>query len=146
MKSLMSKLVFIDSNFFIGLYVPTNSLHEQCISLGKKYQNYDLRPCISNYVVSEVLTVLRLKSQQRVVDQVNREFVSGRFKIFHHTQKLDQRALRWFMDDKRQKLSFVDASIITTMQHEGIKILVTFDEHLAKVARGQGFKVLVVGN
>lgn len=138
----MPRLVLADSNFFISFFLANNSLHQRCHQLVKKHQAEKFKPCVTNYVMAEVLAVMRrLKAQPDLIKKTISIF-QNKLVMLDSLPARDERTLEIFMADKTQKLSFTDADLIATMQQERIKNLVTFDEHLAEAATERDFMVL----
>ena len=113
-------------------------MHPCCKKISKPgYQLY-----ISHYILLEVLTILKLKKLLPVVKNMVNNLFSSEFHFIKTSPKLDKQTLEFFLEEKNQKLSYIDASIIVTMRRENIGSLITLDKALAKVAREQGFAVL----
>lgn len=134
--------IIIDSNYFLGLSLDDNTLHERCLGIAEKINQPGYKLYISHYILLEVLTILKLKKSLSVVKNMVNCLLSPEFNFINTSSKLDKQTLEFFLEEKSQKLSYIDASIIVTMRRENIGSLITFDKSLAKVAQKQGFKVL----
>lgn len=135
--------VFLDSNYLIGLYSSKDSLHERCIQITKKISNADLQLIASNYTISETITILSQRAGKKIAIQVGKYLLEeNEINIIQQTADHDQKTWQVFKTIRNKNLSFVDASIIATMEQEGIRNLITFDKHTQSIARKKRLKVL----
>lgn len=135
--------LFLDSNYLIGLFSIRDTLHHQSLKLARQIQlgNHTLRG--TNYVISEVITVLAQRAGKAVALEAGKYLLTGnKIGIIQQTKYHDQRTWLLFRKTRNKNISFVDASIITTMHHEGIKLLVTFDKHLKTLAKKNKIQVI----
>lgn len=135
--------IFLDSNYLIGLFSIKDALHNQCLKLARQIQsgNHLLRG--TNYVISEVITVLAQRAGKAVALEAGKYLLNqNKIGIIQQTKSHDQRTWLLFKKTRNKNISFVDASIITTMHYEGIKVLVTFDKHLQSLAKRNKIRVI----
>ncbi|TSC71798.1 MAG: putative nucleic acid-binding protein, contains PIN domain [Parcubacteria group bacterium Gr01-1014_70] len=124
-----NKRVFVDSNYFIALFNPADSLHKQAISVGRKLHNERTQLVISNLVFLEVVTVLSQKMSRNIAIQVGDYFIaSPQVKLLHVDEVLQNEAWTVFTQTPLKNMSFVDCGIIACMKKEHIIDLLTFDK------------------
>ncbi|MBI3559348.1 type II toxin-antitoxin system VapC family toxin [Candidatus Gottesmanbacteria bacterium] len=124
----MDNKVFVDANFFVALYNPQDSLHSQAESLSEKLTSGDEELYLSNYVFSELTTVLSQRAgREKAV--IAGEFLrkSENFTIIFVDHDLQESSWEIFCETKKKNTSFVDCSTVAIMRAEGIKKLLTFD-------------------
>lgn len=123
--------VFVDSNYFIAFYNPSDSLHKPAVETERKLQAEasSTRFVISPFVFSEVVTVLSQRVGKGTATRVGRFLLSEEGpRIVQHDEKTQ--GISWGIFEKatNKNISFVDCSIIATMQTEGVSQLITFDK------------------
>lgn len=122
------KGVFIDSNYFIALFNPFDTLHERARVIGEKILTQDINLVISNFILLEVLTVVSQKvGKYAAVGTGKKIRENPLIEIIHIDEFLQEKSWEIFQEIKRKDVSFVDCSILTVMKAEGIEKLLTFD-------------------
>lgn len=136
--------IFLDTNFVVGLYATTDSLHQESIRVSKEIKKFSkAKLFISNYVVAEILTILSQKAGKEIcLDAGKRIFEKKIFEIIHSDYDSDLQTWELIKTVHNKDLSFVDLSILVTIKNESIDRLVTFDKKLTAMAREQGIVVL----
>jgi predicted nucleic acid-binding protein len=136
--------VFIDSNYWIALYSYHDSLGEKAQQIAELIRSEKLEIYISNYVIAEVLTILRLRSNPETVSLFisHVQDVTRKIQILYSSAEDDGQTIHFFENTACEKLSFVDVNHLIQMQKEGISNLITFDKDLVKAAKV--FKLKVV--
>jgi len=138
-----SDLVFVDSNFFCALYNPNDTLHLKANSVADKLSKLSARICISNYIFLEVVTIVSQRVSKAKGVATGEKLANPKYiTSIHVDDKLLSGTWSIYKNLKNKDVSFVDVSIITTMLSENIKVLVTFDSKLAKLAESYKLKVL----
>lgn len=126
----MGDRIFIDSNFFIALLSGGDSLNKRANELLGDLNARGFLPVTSNFVVSEVITVL----SQRVDKQIAINFAQ----FVYHSSNLDiitvdhpteLKALDYLKNIVGKNISFCDCATIATMDLLKIKHLASFDNH-----------------
>lgn len=121
--------IFADSNFFIGLFNPADSLHKKAINTVQRLDKTKVQVYFSNLIFSEVVTVLSQKTGKKVAVEAGEELLKpDKYSIVHVGEDLS--VLTWdiFQGISKKNMSFVDCSSIAIMQTEGINKFLTFDE------------------
>ena len=139
-----SPKIFLDSNFLVGLYATSDSLHQKCLSLSTRLASQPgTKLYISNYVLTEVLTVLSQRAGKKTAITAGEKIIESKyFTIVQHNTESDILAWRLFKQVENKNTSFIDVAIIRRMKLEGISNLTTFDIQLAKLAKAHKIKVL----
>lgn len=121
--------VFADSNFFIALFNPSDTLHAKAIAISQKLAKEKPKFYISNFVFLEIVTVLTQKVSRKAAITLGEHLIKDQqLKIIHINQRLNKLTWEIFKTLKRKNISFVDCSLLTVMRAEGIKKLLTFDK------------------
>lgn len=124
-----SSRIFVDSNVFIALYNPTDSLHAEALNLGVIFDQQQLSLVISDYIFLEVVTVLAQRRGKIVANQVGDMLLSHPMIHSIHIDEMTRlETWRLFQKLSNKDTSFVDCSIAVIMGNEGIHDLLTFDK------------------
>lgn len=120
--------IFVDSNYFVALFNPSDALHKHALDLARRIDSQDISLVISNLVFLEVVTVLSQRIGRRVAIEVGEHLLTNPLVTIIHVDELFQlESWRIFQNIKEKNTSFVDSSIIAVMQSERINALLTFD-------------------
>lgn len=120
--------IFIDSNYFIALLNPVDTLHEKARLVGEKISTQDLSLVISNFILLEILTVVSQKvGRYAAVQAGNRLRENPLIEVIHIDEMLQEDSWNIFQEIVKKDISFVDCSIIAVMKAERIDALLTFD-------------------
>jgi len=134
----MPEAVFIDTGFFKALVDGGDDFHSQAEKLWQKLREGGKALIISNYIIDECLTVIRVKCSLekalkfRDLLAENSQIV----KIMRVTASDEAGAWQWFVKNW-SKLSFTDCVSFALMKRLGIKQAAAFDEHFKRA----GFKI-----
>lgn len=121
--------IFADSNFFIALFNPQDSLHQKAFKVVQRLQKENPQLYISNFIFLEIVTVLTQRASRKVAVSFGSHLLEdGKLKIIHVDQRLNKMSWEIFKEIGRKNVSFVDSSILAVMRTEGINKLLTFDE------------------
>lgn len=135
-------IVFADSNYWIGLFNPKDELHPSSRATGKELISAKVEFLISNYIFSEVTSVLSLRAGRQAGTAAGQYLLSDpKIKTIHLDQVLHQGTWQIFQEIRQKDLGFVDCSILAILRTEPIDALLTFDDLLAKLARKQRVKI-----
>lgn len=124
--------VFVDANVFIALINKDDALHKRAVALRDKLRNEKASLLTSNFVVSEVITVLSLRVDKKKAVEFG-ELVYGKTKalgIIRPTPGIEERALAYLKAAKSKNISFVDCLTLAMVEFFGIKRLFSFDKDL----------------
>ena len=120
--------IFVDSNYFIALFNASDTLHPETVSIAENMVAQNVRLCISNYIVIEVLTVLSQRvGKQSAILAMESLSNNEQIKMIHVTEELHQQSLDIFKTVKPKNVSLVDCSILAIPDYANIKQLLTFD-------------------
>lgn len=121
--------IFVDSNYFIALFNPQDSLYPQALTIAEQLKGMAGQCVLSNYIFLEIVTVLsqrRGRELARVAGQ-NLQTNPG-IRIVHIDEALQRQTWELFQKTEHKNVSFVDCSAIVSMQAEHISRLLTFDD------------------
>lgn len=120
-------MYLVDSSTLISLFRPEELAHLETQELIRAIPDF----FISDYVLSEVLTVLRLKENEatvkRAAERLELNAAVRRLRLGHAEF---EKTIDFFLSQK--KISFVDASLVV-MAHERGLALITQDKQLLKI-------------
>ena len=121
--------IFIDSNFFVALHNPDDSLHKDAVNRSKVLLEAAPKAYVSNYIFLETVTVLSQKvGRQEAILRGNQLLNPEDFNFVQINNWLQEQTWRIFCEISKKNTSFVDCSTIAVMQAEGIDKLLTFDQ------------------
>ena len=133
--------IFVDSNVFIALFNKDDSLHERAVKLWHSLRKRNHRVCVSNFIVSEVITVL----SQRVGKEIAIEFAVTMYEnerretsIIYSSERVERKALEYIKSIPSKNFSFVDATIFAILELYEMKNLASFDKVFGRL---KGIKI-----
>lgn len=119
--------VFVDSNFYIALFNPEDTLYNKAVQVSKTIQKKGLKIFISNLIFLEAVTVLSMRTGRKTAVETGIRLLENP-NFIHIDLSLEEKTWEIFKKIDRKNMSFVDCSILALMQLEGINYLLTFDE------------------
>lgn len=120
--------IFLDSNFFIALFNPTDTLYQKALKVSQKIKKETPQLYISNFIFLEVVTVLAQRVSRKAAILLGDHLLKDKqVEIIHVDQNLNETTWELFKKIRRKNISFVDCSILMIMKAEGIEKLLTFD-------------------
>ncbi len=126
------RAVVVDSNILIALFNQDDSLHERAAALWREFRDDPgILLYTSNFVLSEVLTVLRLRVGRAAALSFG-AIVFGQTRALHVVyidHELMKQAYEIFSTVPIKDFSFVDASLVALSEAFQAE-LATFDKHL----------------
>lgn len=132
--------LFVDSDSFVALSKEDDRNHIRAIKLLQKAIEVDISFVTSNYVFSEVVTVL----SQRLGHNAALEFIkemkspAGGYTIRWIDENIELEAIRIFSNQTSKNVSFVDCTNMAIMKLYNINAIFSFDD----IYRKNGFSVL----
>ena len=123
-----NNLIFIDSNYFIALFNPFDSLHEEALEMNRNLAQVQVQPVLSSFIFAETVTVLAQKRGKDIALSAGDYLLSGSARFIHVDEELQKKSWDIFRDIAVKNMSFVDCSILAILQSEGIPRLLTFDK------------------
>jgi len=132
----MENKALIDTNVFVALFNKSDALHTQAKTCWEDLRTKKTQLYITDFIISEVLTVLRLKTSKEAALTFG-DIVLNKTKTLHilNIGKDDMRdAYKIFRDTKVKNFSFVDVTIIALARTNKLKII-SFDKQLQKTAK-----------
>lgn len=122
------KRIFVDSNYFIAFFNPSDALHARAIRIGKELYAQDAALVISNFIFLEVVTVLSQRVGKESALRVGRHLLEDpKVNIIHIDTALQQATWDIFQAVSGKDAGFVDCSILAVMRAEAVRTLLTFD-------------------
>ncbi|MBI4120602.1 MAG: PIN domain-containing protein [Parcubacteria group bacterium] len=120
--------VFVDSNYFVALFNPSDALHKRALDLARNIDSQNTFLVISNFVFLEIVTVLSQRRGRKVAIEVGEHLLTNSLITIIQVDELLQRE-SWhiFQNIMEKNVSFVDSSIVAVMKAEYITKLLTFD-------------------
>lgn len=137
-----SEGVFIDSSYLIALFNPADTLHIKAKKITETLYQSAYSHVISNFIFLEVVTVLSQRQGRKSAFEVGTSLLSTpHIEIIHIDTKLQHETWDIFHSVELKDVSFVDCSIIATMNAEGITTLLTFDMQFKKLQKNHRFSL-----
>ena len=121
-------VTFVDSNVLIAAGLARDANHETGREILQGIDSGELPPArLSNYVAAELLNYMHARGVHSAgLDFYDHLSVADGFEIVHATKQDYHGAVSLF--DRRPRLSFVDATIVSYMWREGLAYLYSFDD------------------
>ncbi|KZX16815.1 PIN domain protein [Methanobrevibacter cuticularis] len=125
---MANKLIFIDSNFIVGLTVDNDKWHEKANEL-IPYINKKVKvTCLS--AVFESITLINKKVGVDIAKTVY-EYIMDNFIIITEDRSLCDKSIKTLV--KYHKLSLADSTIVEIMKEMNIIELISFDDDFDRV-------------
>lgn len=125
-----TKTIFVDTSALLSLFLVKDIDHEKADFAFNKYVKAGYRLITTDYVVDELLTLLRCREKvpvSRVIDYVQDVLVSN-IQLYGVTQALFQDALEIMGKYKNHYFSFTDCISFQVMKDLKIKNVLTTDK------------------
>lgn len=121
--------IFVDANVFIALLNKDDALHARAVSLWAQLKDSESRIVTANVVVSEVITVLHLRTSKMLAFQfADTVYGSQRdMELIYANEEIEIAALEHLRSWRTKNASFVDAIMVAIMKQRGIVHLASFD-------------------
>ncbi len=125
----MGERIFVDANVFIALLNERDALHRRAVEVVSAFRERDLLSVTSNFVISEVITVLSQRSGKRAAlffaDSLYGE--KAHIQVITVDPQVEMRALDYLRMVESKNVSFCDCVSLALMEVFGIKKIATFD-------------------
>jgi len=124
-------LIFIDTNFFLGLFIKTDYWFTRASELIKEIPVKDRIICQA--VLNETITLLGMKTDMSTCE-IAYNYLRDTCTIFNETEisNYNTKIMKTYLEFNGD-LSFTDCTIVESMMQLGIKKVVTFDKDFDKV-------------
>jgi uncharacterized protein len=127
-KTLGKKRLFIDTGAFYARYVVRDAHHEEALRLWDKITQGPFQCLTSNFVLSELITLLIYRFGTRQALQAAREiYASSAIEIISINTDIELKALSFLEKFDDQKLSMTDVTSFALMKDIKIQEAFTFD-------------------
>ncbi|OIP87823.1 hypothetical protein CO009_02065 [Candidatus Shapirobacteria bacterium CG_4_8_14_3_um_filter_35_11] len=125
--------VFWDTSGIKALRDEKDEFHQIAVSVWSKLNNKNVEIYVSNYIIDESYTLLRLRCGMGTVKLFRDYLVDmiGTIKVERVKSRDEIDAWKWFEKDW-SKLSFTDCVSFALMKRLGIKRVFGFDKHFEK--------------
>lgn len=123
-----SEKILVDSNFFIALFNPPDTLHQEALKISHKFRKETPELYISNFIFLEIVTVLAQRIGRTAAISLGDHLLKDKqLRVIHIDRRLNELTWEVFKGIKKKNISFVDCSILALIKTEGIRKLLTFD-------------------
>lgn len=133
------KRLLVDTAGWMAMVDGKDPQHASAIAVRDRWMEEGGRLLLSNYIVDETLTLIRMRlglnSAEQWWDLVSR---SPRCKTEWITPGIEEKAIQWFFKWRDQSFSFTDCTSFALMKELGIKTALTADRHFTIA----GFEVI----
>lgn len=131
--------IFIDTSVFKALVDEKDNFHLVVVPIWKKLLGESTVLVITNYIIDETLTLLRVRCGLTKAREFKEEIINSlRFlKIVRVTAEDEVGAWSWFVKEW-SGLSFTDCTSFAVMKRLGLTEAATFDQHFVRA----GFKMV----
>ena len=127
-------MIFLDSSVIISYKNADDINHKKALDIFHHISKGKYgKAVISEYVFSEVTTVLALKINMDVAFEVGNVLLDAREIEIVKASDVFERAWEIFKEQGNTNFSFVDASILACMELGNIKRIATFDKDFLKI-------------
>jgi predicted nucleic acid-binding protein len=120
-------VIFVDTSFWVALVAVRDDRHEEAALLLERHGEGQL--LTTNHVCGESWTYLARRyghfMAMRFLDRIEG---SGRLRISHFGEALEEQAWRWLRRHDERRYSFVDATSFALMRSLRIGEALTFDD------------------
>jgi len=137
----MGNKIFLDSNLFIALLNQNDSSHVSAVRVLGEIQRLRLNALTSNFVISEVITVL----SQRVDKNLAISFADAIYRvpslqILTVDRTVELMAIEYLKRVESKNVSFCDCTIFAILELLQVPYLATFDKDFKK--SGTRYKII----
>ncbi|MDO8498045.1 MAG: PIN domain-containing protein [bacterium] len=134
-----SQLVFIDSDAFIGLIKEDDAHYSQTQRSFSRLYKEKYEYITSNYVFSEVITVLSLRVGRegaiKFIDTIKTPL--SEYRVVWINEEIEEKAIEIYKKQTSKNVSFVDCTNMALMELHNIPLIFSFD----RIYRKNGYKM-----
>jgi len=128
-------MIFIDTGAFYAMEVEKDINHMAAMGVRSELAGGVHGALLTtNYVINEVLTLLRFKAGHReallFLDKIMR---SKSLKVIRIDEKIEEKAFKIFEKHDDKKISITDATSFAVMEELGIRKAFSFDAHFRQL-------------
>ncbi len=140
----MRNKVFVDADAFVALIREDDNNHEKALSFLDRLEQDSTFFVTSNYVFSEVITVLSLRMghEAAVAFIDTMKSPTSKYAILRVDEDLEDKAIEIFKSQSSKNVSFVDCTNISIVQDHKIEMILSFD----KIYRKNGLQMVTDKN
>ena len=127
-------MIFLDTSFIIAYYNDIDENHDRAMEISRVLEEEAYGDVfMSDYIFNECASVLfmRLKSISKSVNIL--EDIKKSVNLVFMNEFIFDNTLEIFRKQRNTKFSFTDCSILSIMEHAGVKNLVSFDRDFNKI-------------
>lgn len=117
----------LDSDTFVGLFLPDDALHSTIVSLFDQIERQSQRIATTNWVVAETATVLSNRDSQKTAIKFLTMIDEGEIPVLPITEELERKTYDIFKEQTTKKTSVVDCSNVAVAKHYAILDMLGFD-------------------
>jgi len=121
--------VFIDTSAFCAITVPHDQFNSGAKAIHQHILNKKVYVYSSNYVLDEVYTLLKTRSNHTVSVKFMDEIQKSHLNILRVTEDIEDAAKADFRKFIDKRLSFTDCTSFALINHFHINAVFAFDEH-----------------
>ncbi len=127
-------MIFLDSSTIIAYKNADDINHKKAMDIFQKLNAGDYGVgVISEFVFSEVATVLALRKSMEAAKEVGNILLEAREIEIMRASEVFERSWEIFSNQENTGLSFVDASNLACMEMKKIRKIATFDKDFASI-------------
>lgn len=127
-------MIFIDSSAIIAYKNTDDINHKKAANIFQKLNEGEYGiGIISEFVFSEVTTVLALRKSMKAAKEVGNVLLEAREIEIMKASEVFERTWDIFTNQENTELSFVDASNLACMEKRGIRKIATFDKDFLRI-------------
>lgn len=127
-------MIVLDSSFLVAYHNRRDAHHEKAIAAMEKLVAGEWDPALLlEYVFLEVVTVLLARRGLEAAVRVATLLLQAREVEFVPSSDMFLGVFDTFRTQRRTRLSFADAAIVTVARHRGARFIATFDRDFRRV-------------
>lgn len=129
-------MIFLDASFLVAYKIENDVHHANALEIMKSIVSGMYGdPIISDYIFSEVVTVILGKSQKIELAVQSGKELQDALDILQIDREVFDEGWRIFSSQKSSFFSFVDCATLALMRRKKVNRIVTFDKEFLKVKR-----------
>ena len=124
--------VLVDSDAFVGLFLPDDAHHATCLRLFERFAQKHTNLVTTNYTVAETATVLSHRSGQPLARAFLDYVASGDFPVIYVDTALESLAVSIFKEQGNKGTSLFDCANVAVVRNLAIPQICSFDKFYPK--------------